>query len=79
MAQTKTGGRKKGTPNKVTSELRKDLKSILESDIEEIPTLLEGVASPEKRLNLLIKLLPYVLPKVQSVSQDYGEPFTFDF
>jgi len=54
MAQTKTGGRKKGTPNKVTSELRKDLKSNLESEIEEIPTLLEGIESPEKtekRLN----------------------------
>ena len=36
----KTGGRQKGTPNKVTSELRSKLKNLMHDEIENIPQLL---------------------------------------
>tara|TARA_B100000780_G_scaffold253849_1_gene201638 strand:- start:336 stop:602 length:267 start_codon:yes stop_codon:yes gene_type:complete len=34
---------------------------------------------PKERLELLIKLLPYVLPKVQTVNAKDGEPISSDW
>ncbi len=72
----KTGGREKGTPNKLTKEIRQTLKTALAGQIEKIPELLEQLPD-EKRLGYLIKLLPYVLPKVESVDMRSGEPLDF--
>jgi hypothetical protein len=69
----KTGGRKEGTPNKVTRELRETLKVTLANELEQIPELLNEL-STEKRLDYLMKLLPYVLPKVQTIEMNKGEP-----
>ncbi len=69
----KTGGRKKGTPNKLTSELRKVLKEVLTDELETLPTLM-AYLEPKDRLQAIIKLMPYILPKVDSVSIDEGEP-----
>ncbi len=61
------GGRAKGTPNKVTSTLRGSVASIIdrnrrqsESDLKEL--------EPKERLQMLEKLMQYVLPKQQAVS-----------
>ena len=63
----KFGGRKKGTPNKMTKELRSTLKDVLFHEIEEIEDRLD-LLDPKDRLELLIKLMPYALPKVTSIS-----------
>ena len=39
----KTGGRKTGSSNKVTTELRDKLQSIIEMTVDELPKLLETV------------------------------------
>ncbi len=67
------GGRQKGTGNKLTSEIRKVLKEIISEEIENLPQLLESLPSNE-RIEYLIKILPFVLPKVDSVSFQQGEP-----
>ncbi len=59
----KTGGRRNGTPNKLTLELR----DLLTAKITEIPELLEQIEDPQTRLNYLIKLVPYVLPKPKEI------------
>ena len=69
----KTGGREKGTPNKLTSELRTVLKKILTDELENIPTLIADL-EPKDRLHAIIKLMPFVLPKVETVRIDEGEP-----
>jgi len=69
----KTGGRTKGTPNKLTTELRTSLKNILSDEIKDIPTILQGL-EPKDRLELTIKLMAFALPKVQSVEYYNGEP-----
>ena len=66
----KYGGRQKGTPNWLTKELRTLLKNILYQDLEEIQERLK----PKERLELLIKLMPYVLPKTTSISHTINEP-----
>lgn len=69
----KFGGRQKGTENKLTSDIRKVLKHTISNELEMLPQLLENL-SPVERLDYLIKILPYVLPKVNSVSPNEGEP-----
>ena len=69
----KYGGRQKGTPNWLTKELRTLLKNILYQELEEIQERLE-LLKPKERLELLIKLMPYVLPKTTSISHTINEP-----
>ncbi len=82
MANTtgkKYGGRTKGTPNKITNEIRKKLKNIVDNELDILEESIKHLDSKE-RLELLIKLIPYVIPKVQTVSSTDGEPLNwFDF
>jgi len=55
-------GRKKGTPNILTSELKNLINQIISKELELIPDALEKM-TPEKRTEFTIKLLAYVLPK----------------
>tara|TARA_B110000037_G_C16841417_1_gene391943 strand:+ start:99 stop:341 length:243 start_codon:yes stop_codon:yes gene_type:complete len=76
MANTtgkKYGGRQKGTPNRMTKELRSVLKDVLFEELGEIKEKLD-MLEPKERLELVIKLIPYVLPKVNSVSHTANEP-----
>lgn len=73
----KTGGRKEGTPNKTTKEIRNVLKSVIDNEIVNIETSLEGLTAKE-RLEFLIKLIPYVLPKVETVQYNLGEGIDWD-
>jgi hypothetical protein len=75
MQGKKTGGRVAGTPNKVTSELRKTLKGIIASELESLPGTL-GELPPRERLDLLIKLLPFCMPKVNQISGSYDSDWT---
>jgi hypothetical protein len=70
MVGQKTGGRAAGTPNKVTSELRKTLKGIVAAELDALPQTLADLPARE-RLELLIKLLPFCLPKVNTISGTY--------
>ena len=79
MANTtgkKFGGREKGTPNKLTKELRAALKDVLYDEIERLPHRLDELETKD-RLELLVKLMPYVFPMVQSVSHSLDEPVDF--
>jgi hypothetical protein len=58
----KTGGRQKGTSNKVTTDLRQLLKEFVTGELNKIDSLLEQVEAKD-RLELLVKLLPYTLPR----------------
>ena len=69
----KYGGRQKGTPNRMTKELRSVLKDILYQELKQIQEHLDTLNSKE-RLELLIKLMPYALPKVTSISHTTNEP-----
>jgi hypothetical protein len=71
-------GRKPGIPNKMTKELRKILKVLVESELKKLPKRMIFLKKKE-RIELLIKLLPYVLPKVESVSHTSGEPLDLSF
>jgi hypothetical protein len=80
MANTtgvKYGGRQKGTPNKLTKELRSLLKDILYQELDELQEKFK-LLEPRERIELLIKLMPYILPKVTSVSHTTNEPLDWE-
>ena len=76
MANTtgnKYGGRQKGTPNKLTKELRSVLKEVIYNELDNIEERLDQL-EPKQRLELVIKLMPYVFPKIESASHMINEP-----
>ena len=80
MANTtgkKYGGRKKGTPNRMTKELRVLLKDIMYQELEEVQERF-SLLEPKQRIELIIKLMPYVLPKVNSISHKTNEPLDWN-
>jgi hypothetical protein len=58
----------------LTTELRDTLKTIMQKEIEKLPETLEQL-EPKERLNVICKLMPFVFPKVNTVSATDGEPF----
>jgi len=58
--RNKTGGRKKGTPNKDTKQIKDFFKSLINEN--QIQLDLEDL-QPIERLNFISKILPYILPK----------------
>lgn len=69
----KYGGRQKGTPNKLTKEIRTVLKDLIFEELDEIKEHLDSL-EPKQRIELIIKLIPYVLPKVESITHSANEP-----
>lgn len=73
--QPKTGGREKGTPNKITKTIRECIFDVVSENID---TLKEDLKSlePKERLQVISGLLPYVVSKRQDTSNRY---YPFDF
>lgn len=62
----KTGGRVKGTPNKVTGTLKDFLSNLIDDNREQIYKDLKAL-KPKDRLIVLERFMQYTLPKQQSV------------
>lgn len=63
-------GRKEGTPNTVTRDLREVVREIVEGNAERIWHDLEAL-EPRERVNAWLKLTEFVLPKLQRVETSY--------
>lgn len=63
---------------KTVKQIRSTLKNCIHDEFEKLPELLEKL-KPKERLELLVKLLPYALPKNNKVTASYGEPSSWDF
>ena len=70
MANTtgkKYGGRQKGTPNKVTGDVRQWLSELIDSNRSQIEKDIKKL-DPKDRLQILEKFMQYTIPKMQSIS-----------
>lgn len=77
MKGQKTGGRKKGTPNKNTKPLRDWFLSLIDENRAQIEKDLKAL-EPKERLQWIEKILPYVLPKVVNAVEVEGAAYTRD-
>jgi len=59
-----------------TDDLRRMLKDIFRAEMKRLPEYLQSL-EPKERLNVLCKMLPFALPKVESVHFEEGEQFSF--
>jgi hypothetical protein len=57
----------------LTMNIRDTLKDLMQKELEQLPETLKEL-DPVQRLNILCKLMPYVLPKTESVKHTLGEP-----
>jgi hypothetical protein len=60
----------------LTGSIRDTLKEMVQKELEQLPDTLKEL-EPVQRLNIVCKLIPYVLPKVESVTHKLGEPDEF--
>ena len=67
----KIGGRKKGTPNKTTAETKKLIADITAKGLEMLYAQM-GEMDTKELIDFVTKILPYHVPKLQSVSLDGG-------
>lgn len=58
----KTGGRKKGTPNKITGTLREFLSNMIDNNRDQIECDLQRLP-PKDRLLIIERFMQYVIPK----------------
>lgn len=63
----KTGGRKKGTPNKATADLKSWVSSIIDNGREQFESDM-SVLEPRERVKVYTGLLGYIIPKQQTLS-----------
>ena len=66
----KTGGRKKGTPNKVTSQVKEKLSLVINKTIESVD--ISDMSSSDK-IKLIQIGLQYLLPKLQYTIESSNE------
>lgn len=59
-------------------DLRERLKTIVEKELGRLPDTLEGLTAKE-RLDVVLKLMPLVIPKSKSVHFREGEPSPWNF
>jgi hypothetical protein len=67
----------KAKEHTLTDDLRSNLKSIMQKEIQKLPEILETL-QPKERLGIVCRLMPFVFPKVEAVHPSEGEPFSFD-
>lgn len=68
MANTtgkKFGGRKKGTPNKTTEEIRERFQLLISDNLEKLKEDLDAL-DPDKRLKYVIELSKFVIPTLKA-------------
>jgi hypothetical protein len=75
----KMGGRKKGDTNKLTKEFRSVLRAFLQKEVVKLPNTFNSIKSPERRLELILKLLPFVVPKAQEISLEMLSDSKLDY
>lgn len=62
----------------LTENLRETMKGIMLQEIEKLPEHLAKL-QPKERLDIVLKLMPFVFPKVEAVKASEGEPVNWGF
>lgn len=69
-------GKPKGASNTLTREIRGVLKEMMSGEIQNLPKYLNEL-EPKEKIEIIIKMLPFILPKVNTVHYTENEPKDF--
>jgi hypothetical protein len=61
----KYGGRVKGSPNLITSDIRQHFQKIIENNLDQINKDLKAIEDPAQRVRLLLELAKFVIPSLK--------------
>ena len=64
------GGRAKGTPNKVTKELRERAKEFTDGHFDEFVSAWKMIEDPKEKCDIYLKITKFVLPTLSSVEMN---------
>jgi hypothetical protein len=57
----------------ITSDLRDTLKQIVKKEIDNLSSNIESLETKD-RITIVLKLLPFVFPKIETIRSDDNEP-----
>ena len=57
----------------LTRTLRETLKEAMQKEIESLPEMLDAL-TPTERIAAICKLMPFIFPKVETITATDGEP-----
>lgn len=81
MIKKKHGGRTPGAKNKISEAMRQTLSDVLQCEIDGLKERFESLYDIQ-RIELMIKLLPYIVPKLATEininEQELPKRFEFD-
>ena len=63
----KTGGRKAGTPNKITKTVRDMISMLIESRWDDVLVAFDSIEKPRDKCEVVIGMLPFIIPKMATV------------
>ena len=69
-----TQNKKKEQTKIRVDDMRQVRKELMNREIAKLPELIEQLP-PDQRINMVFKLMPFVLPKVNTVNAKAGEAF----
>jgi hypothetical protein len=69
--QEKRGGRQKGTPNRIKTELKDSINKIVKDNIDTLQEDLKQL-EPKDRISLLLRFIEYIIPKEKSERIDFS-------
>lgn len=72
----KSGGRVKGTPNKVTGVTKEILANIAQGMMKEIPRILSQL-EPKDKIKTWLEIVSYIIPKPQKIDVDFSSKQAF--
>lgn len=65
----RTGGRLKGSPNKITASVKQRISILIDRNWKQMQKDMDSMA-PKDRVLVIANLLPYVIPKLASSTND---------
>lgn len=72
----KTGGKKKGSSNKATRDIKEAYRMLIEDNLPNITIWLNKIAekNPAQALNILVDLSEYIIPKLARSQVEHSNP-----
>ena len=67
MEGKKYGGRKKGTPNKITKEVREMISMFVQNKWDDFMQAYDSIEKPSDKCYIMTSLLPFIAPKMAAI------------